>query len=54
MRPVRDGDEARIEVGCFLCSDPAGCASLGAFRDGQYALIGRYRVPEEALAEPER
>lgn len=41
-------------AGCFFCSAPPGCASLAGFRDGQYALIGRYRIPEEAVAEPER
>lgn len=41
-------------AGYFFCSDPAGCVSLGTFRDCQYAMIGRYRVPGEGIAEEER
>lgn len=32
-------------AGYFFCFEPDGCAALGALRDSQYAMIGRYRVP---------
>lgn len=41
-------------AGYFFCSDPAGCAPLGEYRDCQYAMIGRYRIPAAAVAEPGR
>lgn len=41
-------------AGYFFCFDPAGCVSLETFRDCQYAMIGRYRVPGEVVAEAER
>lgn len=41
-------------AGYFFCSAPAGCAPLGEYRDCQYAMIGRYRIPTGAVAEPGR
>jgi hypothetical protein len=38
------GGEGDI-AGYFFCFDPGGRRALGVFRDGQYAMIGRYRVP---------
>lgn len=43
-----DGDIA----GYFFCFDPQGCAPHGVLQDGQYAMIGRYRIPEAAATAP--
>lgn len=41
-------------AGYFFCSDPTGCVSLETFQDCQYAMIGRYRIADDAIAEAER
>lgn len=40
-------------AGYFFSFDPEQGAARGALLDGQYAMVGRYRVPAAAAAAPE-